>query len=90
MAEGTLPTEENTSTSPPLQSHSAVEVTSLRSTLQTIARIISTDRRATILASENGDVLLANAAAQRVGVSQTGRRHQTENDRYPRTHILQK
>lgn len=68
MAEGTLPTEENTSTSPPLQSHSAVEVTSLRSTLQTIARIISTDRRATILASENGDVLLANAAAQRVGI----------------------
>ncbi len=40
---------------------------SVRAILQTIARLISTDRRAVVLASESAEILLANATANRLG-----------------------
>lgn len=44
------------------------DASSVRAQLQTIARIIATDRRPVALASETGAVLLANAAAQKIGI----------------------
>jgi CheY-like chemotaxis protein len=44
--------------------------TSMRPIIQTIARLIATDRRPTLLASAGGKVLLANAPAQRLELNQ--------------------
>lgn len=43
---------------------------SMRPIIQTIARMIATDRRPTLLASESGKVLLANTPAQRLELDQ--------------------
>ncbi|WP_243612903.1 hybrid sensor histidine kinase/response regulator [Shimia aestuarii] len=43
-----------------------------QSLLGTIARMIATDRRAVLLASPNGSALLANSAAQRLGLDEMG------------------
>ncbi|MFN3207464.1 MAG: hypothetical protein ACE369_00405 [Roseovarius sp.] len=42
----------------------------MRPVIQTIARMIATDRRPSLLASDSGKVLLANPPAQRLGLSQ--------------------
>ncbi|WP_417271885.1 response regulator [Celeribacter halophilus] len=44
----------------------------MRPIIQTIARMIATDRRPSVLASEGGKVLLANAPAQRLLLDQEG------------------
>lgn len=46
--------------------------TAMRPVINTIARLIATDRRPSILASESGKVLLANAAAQRLHLDRPG------------------
>jgi CheY-like chemotaxis protein len=46
--------------------------TAMRPIINTIARLIATDRRPSILASESGKILLANAAAQRLHLDQQG------------------
>ncbi|MGK7753805.1 hybrid sensor histidine kinase/response regulator [Roseovarius sp. C03] len=43
---------------------------SMRPVIQTIARMIATDRRPSLLASDSGKVLLANPPAQRLGLNQ--------------------
>jgi len=43
-----------------------------RPIIQTIARLIATDRRPTVLATESGEVLLANCASQRLKLDQNG------------------
>lgn len=56
-----------------LETHSrALSTTSVRSILQTVARIIAADRRPVVLATEKGAVLLANAPANRLGFDEDG------------------
>lgn len=46
-----------------------------RPVLQTLARLIATDRRAVLLATETGEVLLANSPAKRLGLDSGGLQH---------------
>ena len=48
------------------------DATTVRPVLQAIARLISTDRRAVILATDKAEVLLSNAPATRVGMDTEG------------------
>lgn len=48
---------------------------SYRPVLQTVARLIASDRRAVLLANEAGEVLLANAPAKRLGLDRDLRKH---------------
>ncbi|MBU2867312.1 hybrid sensor histidine kinase/response regulator [Pacificibacter marinus] len=43
-----------------------------RPIIQTIARLIATDRRPTVLANESGEILLANSASQRLKLDRNG------------------
>lgn len=47
-------------------------IAAARPVLQTVARLIATDRRAVVLASESGEILLANQPASRLGLGETG------------------
>lgn len=53
---------------------SSKPVFGMRPVIQTIARMIATDRRASLLASDSGKVLLANPPAQRLGLNQAALR----------------
>lgn len=54
---------------PPFSGH---ENMATRPIIQTIARLIATDRRPTVLANESGEILLANSASQRLKLDQNG------------------
>ncbi|UOA29423.1 response regulator [Pseudosulfitobacter sp. DSM 107133] len=56
----------------PEKTQSAAHAAKVRPVLQAVARLVSTDRRAVVLATEQAEVLLSNAPASRVGLDAKG------------------